>query len=250
MPEKDCKPASRRLLLLAVAAALMAVVLPLPLLRSALSSPPADPTEEEYPVRGIDISAHNGQEIDFEAVRRQGFRFVIIKASEGSSFKDRRFYTNIARARRAGLKVGAYHFFRFDATGYAQALNFLHSLRGQRLDLPVVIDIEQWTNPAERTQRVLSTLYTFIRHLEREGHRVMLYTNKDGWREYVEGRLVDFPLWIASMTEFDKPRDWTLWQYSHRGRVEGISGAVDLNVYNGTVEEWEQWCASNRTLMQ
>lgn len=243
-------PTRRTLRLSAIAAAFAATLLPLLLLRMPLSAPLASPSETEYPVRGIDISAHNGSEIDFEAVRRQGYRFVIIKSTEGSSFKDRRFAVNITRARKAGLKVGAYHFFRFDTTGYMQALNFLHSLRGQRLDLPVVIDLEQWTNPAERTQRVLTTLYSFIRHLERNGHRVMLYTNKDGYEEYVAGRLVDFPLWIASMTELDKSIDWQFWQYSHRGRVDGISGAVDLNVFNGSVADWERWCAANRQIMQ
>lgn len=114
-----------------IALAVLAVVAGTLVHRYAFMREGVTPSEEEYPVRGIDISSHNG-DIDFGALKQAGIDFVLIKASEGSSFKDPRFYTNIARARKAGLKVSAYHFFRFDATGYMQALNFLHSLRGRQ----------------------------------------------------------------------------------------------------------------------
>ncbi len=200
------------------------------------------PPEDRYPIRGIDISAHNG-EVDFAAVRRAGYRFVMIKATEGSAFKDRRFNVNIFRARKAGLKVGAYHFFRFDATGYMQALNFLHSLRGQKLDMPVVIDIEQWTNPTYRpNKRVVATLLTLIREIERRGLKVMLYTNKDGYDDFINDKLEDFPLWMCSFGDIAANVDWCIWQYSHRGSVDGVDGKVDVNVFNGSEAEWERWC--------
>ncbi|MDE6377369.1 MAG: hypothetical protein K2K72_01335, partial [Duncaniella sp.] len=82
----------------------------------------------DYETVGIDISAHNG-EIDFNKVRDEGVKFVIVKATEGGTFKDRRFIENIRKAREAGLKVGAYHFFRFDTPGYIQGLNFVNSLK-------------------------------------------------------------------------------------------------------------------------
>ena len=98
------------------------------------------PDPERYEVRGIDVSAHNG-EIDFPIVRDDGYEFVLIKATEGATFKDRRFISNLRRAREAGLKVGAYHFFRFDTPGYMQGLNFLNSVKARALDLPLVIDV-------------------------------------------------------------------------------------------------------------
>lgn len=235
---------NRFLLLTVVVAAVVAAVVVVGL-RQCSGGGGFEPSWEAFPVRGIDISAHNG-DVDFEAVRSAGYRFVIIKATEGSSFKDSRFAANISRARRAGLKVGAYHFFRFDATGYMQWLNFLHSLRGQKLDLPVVIDIEQWTNPEYRTTpRVVATLKSLIYRLEREGHQVMLYTNKDGYEEFVSGRLDDYPLWICSFSPLPSGMHWDFWQYTHRGGVDGISGRVDLNVWNGTLEEWEKLYAKH-----
>lgn len=64
-----------------------------------------------YPVMGVDISNHNGA-IDFGRVSRDGISFVIIKASEGQQYRDPAFASYYREARRAGLKVGAYHFFR------------------------------------------------------------------------------------------------------------------------------------------
>lgn len=244
------RPSDRRIqwIVLAVAAV---VALAIPLLWRHFSGAGSLAAElERYPVRGIDISAHNG-DVDFQAVRSAGYSFVIIKASEGSSFKDGSFHSNIWRARKAGLMVGVYHFFRFDATGMMQALNFLHSLNGQHLDLPVCIDVEQWTNPTDRTtSRVLHTLDFLIRRLERQGHKVMIYTNKDGYADFVARRFSDYPLWISSFTPLPASINWTIWQYSHAGSVPGVKGNVDLNVFRGTTEQFRSFTQYYRTCLR
>ncbi len=233
-----------------IALAVLAVVAGTLVHRYAFMREGVTPSEEEYPVRGIDISSHNG-DIDFGALKQAGIDFVLIKASEGSSFKDPRFYTNIARARKAGLKVSAYHFFFFFATGYMQALNFLHSLRGQQLDMPAVIDIEHWTNPNNRTTtEIRSTLSSLIHELESAGVPVMLYSNRDGYDEFIRGRLERYPVWFCTFGEIDADIRWCFWQYSHRGHVEGIDGRVDLDVFNGSRAEWEKWCAAHSTIIQ
>lgn len=200
-------------------------------------------SRDEYPVRGIDVSAHNG-EIDFERVKDDGIDFVLIKATEGSGFKDKRFRENYAKAKDAGLKVGAYHFFRFDATGYMQGLNLHHSIKDLDLDLPVAIDLEEWANPREwSTEAVIYRLNEFVSYLERHGYRVMIYTNKDGYERFVKGRLDSRLLWIATFSRPPDDMDWHFWQYSHRGGVDGIDSRVDLNVFNGSSKEWRQWIA-------
>ena len=100
---------------------------------------------QQYPITGIDISAHNG-EINFSQVAESGIQFVYIKATEGATFKDARFQYNYKNARKAGLKVGVYHFFRFNIDGKSQALNIINSIKGKNLDLPIAIDIEEYTN--------------------------------------------------------------------------------------------------------
>lgn len=209
----------------------------------------ATPSREVYPVAGIDISGHNGDSIDFVAASQTGaLDFVLIKATEGTNFKDRNFRYNIERARQAGLKVGAYHFFRFDSPGYMQGLNFLNSVRGQKLDLPLVIDIEEWANPREyNTETIVGNLRRLISHLERHGYRVMLYTNKDGFERFIKGRLESYPLWLCTFSTPPAEIDWVIWQYSHRGSLDGIKSKVDLNVFNGSPADWRRWLGIDST---
>lgn len=199
------------------------------------------PDRNRFKIVGIDISAHNG-DIDFRKVAADGITFVIIKATEGGTFKDRRFVDNLREAREAGLKVGAYHFFRFDTPGYMQGLNFLHSLQSRELDLPLIIDIEEWANPnSQPTPVVLNRLTEMIDHLESHGHRVMLYTNKNGFARFVRGRLEGYPLWICSLIDEPREIDWVIWQGTHNGRVDGINHPVDINAFSGTEDEWAEF---------
>lgn len=193
------------------------------------NSPTIEPDANLYPIRGIDISAHNGV-IDFEKVKNVGYQFAIIKATEGTDFKDAMFIDNLRQARQAGLKVGAYHFFRFDTDGYLQALNLLHSLRHRKLDFPIAIDIERFGNPdGHQASIIISRLQDMITCLEKEGIDIILYSNKDDYDKYLKGKFDNYPLWICTFTEPEPNLNWDIWQYSHRGKIDGIKGDVDLN---------------------
>lgn len=192
------------------------------------------PQADAYAVRGIDVSAHNGA-IDFDAVAADGIHFVMIKASEGTDWQDRSLTRNYAGARRAGLKVGLYHFFRFDSPGDLQALNFADAASMRPSDMPLVIDLEEFGNPRfTPTRQVQARLDSCIAGLRRRGYDVMLYTNKRGYSRFIEGRYDSIPLWLCALDEGSPAeRNWTIWQHSHRGRVDGVSGNVDLNVFCG-----------------
>ena len=199
------------------------------------------PDPAAYPVRGIDISAHNGV-VDFDKVASVGMDFVILKSTEGATFKDKNFATNYRKARKAGLKVGAYHFFRFDVGGYMQALNLMHSIKGRRLELPVVIDVEEWSNPRDHTTHdILTRLQTMINTLEAHGYHVMLYSNKDGFEKFFSQQFAHYPLWLCSFTGAPEAGNMRLWQFSHVGRVSGVDGKVDINTFNGSAAAWQQW---------
>ena len=205
--------------------------------------------EKMFPVRGMDLSSHNG-EIDFSRIAADSIDFIMLKATEGTSFKDPRFHSNYLQARKSEIKaVGAYHFFRFDTDGEMQAINFLNSLRGKTLDLPAVIDLEEWSNPSGiPTEEIVKRLRAMIECLHRNGHNVMFYTNKDGYERFLKGRFDEYPLWICSFT--DPPLDdgnirWSLWQYSHQGWTEACNSEVDMNTFNGSHEEWLAWLKSS-----
>jgi len=196
-----------------------------------------------YPIAGIDVSNHNGT-IDFDSVRDDNYQFVLIKASEGKTFKDPAFARHYGGARAAGLKVGAYHFFRKNRTGEEQAANFLDVIGNRTLDLPLVIDLEDdWGNGATTSyDTAVERLLNMIAILKGKGYSVMIYTNKDGYNKYYKDMLGDCDLWLCSFTSpdlLDLPHRFQ--QYSYEGEVDGVDGEVDLNVFRGDRSDWEHY---------
>ncbi len=205
-----------------------------------ITTPPyVDP--DKYPVRGIDVSAHNGQ-INFKKAADDGIEFVFIKATEGQDFKDRMFRENYNKATAAGLKTGVYHFFRFDRDGVDQAINLMKALGSRRPQLGIVIDVEKNGNPDTiPTETISRRLTEMVDYLNLLGHRVMFYTNLDGYYEYIVDSFQGYPLWICRFQEYPICAEWTFWQFSHKGIVNGIKGDVDLNVFCGNRDEWESF---------
>ncbi|MDE7426196.1 MAG: hypothetical protein K2M79_00150 [Muribaculaceae bacterium] len=204
--------------------------------------PHLDVERSEFPIKGIDISAHNGN-VDFEAVAADSVDFVYLKASEGNTFRDGSFADNYDKARAAGLPVGAYHFFRFECDGEAQARNMLQAVSYRRFQLPLAIDVEETGNGAGfDAEAVRVEVQKMMEYLRQSGYRVMVYTNKQGLAQYVPEVRGDSELWICSFTNPPLPGvEWTLWQHSHRGRVRGVEGMVDVNTFNGDRARWRKW---------
>lgn len=197
---------------------------------------------KRFPIAGIDVSRHNGK-IDFEQVASHDVKFVFVKASEGVSHRDENFKRNCRAASKAGLLVGAYHFFRKGNDGGEQARHFVASVKGVTLDLPLVIDIEDEKNDRVDDATTRARLRAMVAELRSGGHRVIIYTNGDGYKKYVKGHLDDVELWISS---FKNPDDIAhiahrFQQYSYWGEIDGVDGDVDLNIFNGSASEWEAW---------
>lgn len=108
-----------------------------------------NPSNEEYPVRGIDVSAYQG-DIDWELLSQQEIDFTFIKATEGSDFQDKLFAYNLENAMKTELQVGAYHFFSYDSQGETQAYNFINTVPKLEGMLPPVIDIEFYGDKEEK----------------------------------------------------------------------------------------------------
>ena len=215
--------------------------------REYITTPPyVDP--ERFPVKGIDVSAHNGM-MNLDAAADDGIEFIFIKASEGENFRDENFVLNYQKARHAGMKVGAYHFFRFDVDGVKQAVNLMRSVGARPLELGMVIDVEAEGNPEGYTpEEVAENLQKMVDYLNLKGRRVMFYSNRAGYEKYLFRNFRGFPLWICSFTDDNSANnDWTFWQYYHHGKVAGIRGEVDLNVFHGSRAEWERVLAEKPT---
>lgn len=207
-------------------------------------------TRSDYPVRGIDISHHNGV-IDFSAVKADSIDFVFIKATDGVGDLDANFVKNCRSAKAAGLKVGAYHFFRTHRGGRQQAEALLDAISGLELDLPLAIDIEEDSHSRGNAEDVVPRIRTMLHELNEAGYRTILYANYDQFKAYIDGNFSEVDLWLATSREpsyeFD-PR--TLWQFSHHGKVSGVSGDVDMNAFIGSSDDFAAWSRGARLSSQ
>ena len=123
----------------------------------------------------------------------------------------------------------------------------MKSVKGKDVDLPLVIDVEEWGNDLlVDSDEAVNRLVKMIECIEANNYKVMIYTNKDGYKKFISERLSDKMLWICSFQQPDKVvnYNWTMLQYSHWGEVEGIEGDVDLDVYNGDRLAWQRWLQS------
>lgn len=208
--------------------------------RQFMSSPPyVDP--ERYPIRGIDVSAHNGM-MNLDAAAADGIEFIFIKASEGDTFRDENFRINYNKATHAGMKIGAYHFFRFDCDGISQGMNLVKAIGNRHLDLGVAIDVEESGNPAGvDSLQIAKSIQAMADYLYLSGLRVTFYSNRTGYYEYLCETMPGASLWICSFQPTPINAGWTFWQFNHHGRVAGIRGDVDLNVFCGSRQEWQNY---------
>lgn len=202
----------------------------------------AEPAPERYPVRGIDVSHHQGA-IDWTKVAKSGVAFAYLKASEGATWRDRRFAENWRGAERAGLARGAYHYFSFCSRGAKQAANFLAAVPPTKGVLPPVADVE-FVGNCERwksLEEVRAELRAFLAEVEKAWRvRPILYVTSESHERITRGHFDGYPLWIRSVQgppAADLDPAWIFWQYSETGKVPGIAGPVDLNVFSGSAEE-------------
>jgi len=197
--------------------------------------------KSKYPITGIDLSNHSG-EVDFAALKKENLDFVFLKVSEGETFKDKRFERNYANAIQEGFIVGFYHFYRFDRNPVKQADFFAREIKSREHRLPLVIDVEEWGNKIVKSKdKIIEDIHTFIKRLEKLTElEVMIYTNESGYNTYIKKRFPDYKIWICSFKS-PPPTPWLFWQHSHKGKFDSVEGWTDINTFNGTRSDWEQF---------
>ena len=203
-------------------------------------------------VHGVDVSRWQG-DIDWDRLRTQGANFAYIKATDGGDHLDPMFKTNWRKAKEAGVRRGAYHFFYWCRTAGEQADWFIRNVPREANALPPVIDVE-WNGESACKQRisrerVLEKIQVFAEKLERYyGQRPIIYTAPDFYRDNLRGELLGYPFWLRSVathpSDLYPGRKWLFWQYSGSGLSDAVNGKIDLNVFHGSGEEWQKWIAS------
>lgn len=197
---------------------------------------------EGYEIHGIDISHYQG-EIDWEKLRNSGMiekcpiRFIMIKATEGSSRMDENFKSNFYNAREYGFIRGAYHFWSNKSTGRAQADYFIKNVKLEEGDLPPVLDVEH-KSKTQTPEEFQESVLTWLRLVERHyGVKPIIYTYYKFKLTYLNDTVFDaYPYWIAHyyVDKVEYKGKWKFWQHTDAGRLPGINGFVDFNIYNGS----------------
>ncbi|HLK19515.1 MAG TPA: GH25 family lysozyme [Bryobacteraceae bacterium] len=198
-------------------------------------------------IAGIDVSHFQGV-VDWPRAAASGIQFCFMKATEGAGNVDPRFIQNWKNSRNAGLVRGAYHFFHPAAPASAQANSFLRMVaRLEPGDLPPVLDLEvpaawvgitsqdraplaiEWLDTVEKTLGVMPIVYLS------PAFATEILANAPG--------LARFPVWFAHYTTADAPTvvkpwsTWNFWQYSRDGKIPGVALPVDLDRFNGSLDD-------------
>lgn len=212
---------------------------------------------EKFEVKGVDVSEYQG-EVDWDKIKEQNIDFAFIKATEGSKGKDDSFDKNYEKLKNMDMLLGLYHFFSFESLGEEQADNYIKVVgnikNDESLILPI-IDIEYYSyykKAKPDKEWVTKELQKMLEKLEKT-YRVkpIIYTTMEFYKEYIESEFLEYDIWIRNILTKPKleNRDWKFWQYTGRGRLEGYNGEeefIDLNVFNGSKEDFENHVKSKR----
>ncbi|HYM95604.1 MAG TPA: GH25 family lysozyme [Chitinophagaceae bacterium] len=200
---------------------------------------------ESYSIHGIDVSKYQDmiawEEVQSMKVRNVGLGFAFIKATEGIGNVDPQFIRNWKKAKQTGMTRGAYHFFIASKDGKMQAENFIGQVNLQPGDLPPVLDVEQANGSSTATLR--NEIKKWLQTIEDYYHvKPIIYTNVQFYNLRLGNEFDQYPLWVAHYYQQQQPRinrNWTFWQHSDEGRVNGILSKVDFNVFNGDSLEFK-----------
>ena len=188
---------------------------------------------------GIDVSVYQG-EIDFEQVKESGFSFVIIKAGSTGFGADANFEKYYKAAQKAGLDIGCYYY-TYSVTpegAKAGADELLRIIKGKTFTYPVFLDLEDINiQSAEMIESNTGMINAFCNKIKRKGYYPGVYTSTSVYNNYVDSAsLVNtWDFWIASYDDHTYNsdayhKDFSMWQYSNAGIVNGIDHEVDLDV--------------------
>lgn len=206
-----------------------------------------------YEIHGIDISHYQG-DIDWDDLRNamiEGcpLRFIVIKATEGSSRVDEKFNDNFYMAREYGYIRGAYHFWSNKSTAREQAYFFLNKVRLEEGDLPPVLDVEH--KPKDRSAEDFQRdILTWLHIVEDKYHvKPIIYTYYKFKEKYLNAPVFDdYPYWIAHyyVDKVEYKGEWKFWQHTDVGRLPGIKVYVDFNIYNGSYYDLRKLTIGNQ----
>ena len=191
-------------------------------------------------IKGIDVSSYQGN-IDWEKVAADGIKFAILRGTIKSGSMDTSFERNYKGATENGLDVAVYHFsYALNSnTAINDAINLVNKLNGKKI--PIWLDLEWNTQGKLGKAKISEIAVAFVQACKNLGYECHIYSNLDWYKNYYEPTIlssIGCKFWIARYglnngTANDKYKPNIgeyIWQYTSKGKVNGINGNVDMNI--------------------
>lgn len=193
-------------------------------------------------IAGIDVSEYQG-DIAWDSVKNIEatfpIRFAIIRSTAGKNRVDSKFHQNWKAVKNQKIIRGAYHYYRPNENSLEQAELFIKTVKLKKGDLPPILDIEKL--PKNQSMDSLKVgLRRWLKKVEQHyGEKPIIYSGESYYNDFLEEEFTDYTFWIANYNFFvEKIKDdWLIWQFTEKGTVSGIRGNVDINIFNGNLEQ-------------
>ncbi|PRZ20057.1 glycoside hydrolase family 25 protein [Flavobacterium granuli] len=193
---------------------------------------------------GLDVSEYQG-EVDWSEVdsleNKYPIDFVFVRATVGNDRLDRKFKENWLGAKKQKLIRGAYHYYRPNENSLEQAELFIKTVSLQKGDLPPVLDIEKLPEN-QSIERLKLGLKRWLKAVEAHYKvKPIIYTGERYYDDFLKEEFSDYLFWIANYNFYREKmdEDWLFWQFTEKASVSGIKGNVDVNIYNGDLQQLE-----------
>lgn len=187
-------------------------------------------------IKGIDISCWQ-ENVNYNELKKQGIEFAIIRIGYGKnkSQKDKLFETHYEGLKNAGIKIGIYLYSYMTSleAGKQEAENCLYFLKGRQIDLPIFIDLEENRTAKLGIDIVTKGAIEFCKTIKNAGYEAGVYANLNWFKNYVNPyKIIEngFKIWLAQWNDkITADFNVDIWQYTSKGKLNGISGNVDLD---------------------
>jgi lysozyme len=193
-------------------------------------------------VIGIDVSEFQGK-IDWEEVEileeKYPIQYVFIRATAGNDRVDAQFKKNWEGAKENKIMRGAYHYYRPNENSIEQANLFIKTVKLQKGDLPPVLDIERLPKN-QSLDSLKKGLKRWLTKVEKHYQvRPIIYTGERYYSDFLKEEFSEYLFWIANYNFYREKieDDWLFWQFTEKASLPGIKHRVDVNIYNGDLEQ-------------
>lgn len=190
-------------------------------------------------IKGIDVSSYQ-EKPDWAKVAKAGYKFAILRIHQKTGV-DSSFEYNYKGCKSNGILIGGYKYSYAltPAQAIDEAEDVIATLNGRGLDFPIFYDLEWSQQRSLGRQAVENIAVSFLTRIKKAGYKVGIYCNMDWCNNVLSDALKKYDCWIArypasdngSVQERLRPSVGVGWQYSSKGKVPGINGNVDMNVF-------------------